>query len=277
MTSLLPSAGSGITLAALIALWGCAGGPPAPSTIPMAPENVWASLNRPRPEPLDGAARVSVSEITVLTSTWEKLEEVGKTLGLQELIAAGLLRRRDVQYVERRRFAAAVERERRNLPQPRHAPAAGTSAGAEYLLMGAWAATGDSAVLALRLVDAQSGEVRSSWRATTPSAADPTSVARHAVASLLSELRDLGRLPDWSDPLTTAAPSEYTPSGVSPSATRAFFAGLAAEELFDWEGARRGYQSAKENSPGFFEADVALERVARLRAGSTLGGSDDDG
>jgi TolB-like protein len=277
MNSFLRSTSQGGSLVALAVLWGCAGGGPAPSTATIAAENVWSSLNRPRPEPLAGAPRVSVSEIVVLTTSWEGAEGISTSLGLQELVAAGLLRRRDVNYVERRRFSAAVERERRGLPPPRNAPAAGTSSGAEYLLTGAWAASGDSATLALRLVDAESGEVRSTWRASTPSNADPASVARRTVASLLSELEALGRLPAWSDPLAEAAPTAYAASGIPLSAARAFFSGLAAEERFDWEGARRGYQMAQELSAGFFEADAALARVARLRAGGTLGGNDGDG
>jgi len=217
---------------------------------------------------------VSVSEISVLTSAWEGTREVSRDLGIQELIAAGLLRRRDVQYVERRRFAAAVERERMGLPIPRNAPSAGSSAGAEYVLTGAWATTGDSATLALRLVHAESGEVVSTWRTSTPAGADPAGVAQRAVGSLLAELRVLGRLPAWSDPIPSAAPTSYAASGVPLAAAQAFFEGLAAEERFDWEDARRGYQSAQELSTGFFEARVALARVARLRAGGTLGASD---
>ena len=53
----------------------------------------------------------------------------------------------------------------------------------------------------------------------------------------------------------------------------AFFAGLASEEVWDWEGARAGYQAAEALDAGFFEANVALARAARLRSGGTLGSS----
>jgi hypothetical protein len=48
-------------------------------------------------------------------------------------------------------------------------------------------------------------------------------------------------------------------------------AGLEAEERWDWEGARRGYQAALAAAPGFLEAEAALARAARLRNGGTLG------
>jgi hypothetical protein len=54
----------------------------------------------------------------------------------------------------------------------------------------------------------------------------------------------------------------------------AFARGVAAEDVFDWEAARRAYQRARQlGGQGFFEPDVALARVARLRAGGTLGAS----
>jgi hypothetical protein len=51
---------------------------------------------------------------------------------------------------------------------------------------------------------------------------------------------------------------------------------VEAEDWFDWEAARRAYQGAMEIAgTAFFEPDVALARLARLRAGGTLGASDD--
>ena len=61
-----------------------------------------------------------------------------------------------------------------------------------------------------------------------------------------------------------------TGSEVLDPALQSFLRGLAAEESWDWEGARRGYQAAA-SDPGFFEAPAALARAARLRLGGTLG------
>ena len=261
--------------AAPLVLAGCGAGP-SPSSMAVAPESVWNDLERPRPPALDGAVRVGVSEIVVLTDAWSGSERVSSSLGLQELVAAGLLRRRDVRYVERRRFAAAVERERQGLPRPPGAPPAGNSIGAEMLLTGTWADTGDSATLALRLVDAESGDLIEAWRTETPQDADPASVARRVVGSLLERLDELDRLPSWDDPIADAAPGVWTDSGVPVGAAMAFFRGLAAEERWEWEAARQAYQRALEVAPGFFEAEAALARTARLRAGGTLGSNSPD-
>ena len=175
---------------------------------------------------------------------------------------------------------AAVEREAQGLPARRNSPAPGVSPGAELQLAGSWIPAGDSVTLDLRLVDVETSAVLAAWRTATPQGTDPTSVARIIVGSTVSALRDLGRVPLWSDPLVTStldpAPSSFTPSGVPDAAVTAFFRGVGAEDRFDWEAARRAYQEAMELSDdAFFEPDMALARVARLRAGGTLGASDD--
>jgi hypothetical protein len=215
-----------------------------------------------------------LTEVQILGSDpWDLSAPVDLPLGLTELAAAGLLRRRDVQYVERRRFAAAVERERRGEPRAAGAPKAGESPGAEYILSAAWIRLGlDSAHLELRLTDAQSGDVVKTWRAATANDADPTAVARTIVGSLLSALKQMNRLPSWSDPVPDAAPSTYRSTSIPKSAVEAFFRGLAAEDQWDWEGARRGYQAAlSQGGSSFVEARAALARAARLRLGGTLG------
>lgn len=109
---------------------------------------------------------------------------------------------------------------------------------------------GDSAALDLRLVEAESGEIVRSWRTMTPRQADPTSLARLVVGSTIETLRELGRVPAWTDPRAAAdvapAPVTYVASMVS----------------------------LETAGPTFLEADEALARVARLRAGGTLGGSE---
>ena len=263
--------------AAAVVTTACAGGS-LPSRTPIASESQWRALHRPRVERLATAPRVTVSEMILLADAWSIDGGVPSALGLQELISAGLLRRADVDFVERRRYSEAVERRRLGRPRRRNAPPIGTSPGAEFILTGSWIPTGDSASLDLRLVRAESGETAGSWRAMTPRQADATSVARLAVSSTLMKLREWGLLPPWTDTRAddlTPISDTYVPSTVSPEAVAAFVAGVAAEDRYDWEGARRGYQAALESAgPSFVEADEALARVARLRAGGTLGGSE---
>lgn len=256
----------------------CAGGPSPSSSVPVASETQWRDLRRPRMDRLADAPRVTVAEMILFEAAWASGGEVSASVGLQELISAGLLRRADIDFVERRRFAAAVERRRRGLPRRRNAPPIGTSPGAEFVLTGSWIPAGDSAALDLRLVEAESGGIVTSWRRLTPRQADPTSLARLVVGGTIERLRELGRLPPWTDPRAddvAPAPVTYVASLVSLEAAAAFVTAVAAEDRYDWEAARRGYQFALETAgPTFLEADEALARVARLRAGGTLGASE---
>lgn len=258
---------------------GCAGpGGGAPEG--PGPEEAWESLRSPRPEPLDGATRVTVSDLTLLgQGRWSESLPVPAALGLQELVSLNLLRRRDVHFVERRRFARAAERERSGRPRPEGAPPVGRSPGAELVLTGTWVpAGGDSASLDLRLTDAESGEVVRSWRTATPADADLPSLARAAAGGCLRALEEMQRRPDWDDPLRSStlqpAPAEYRTASVPAAAVEAFLRGLEADDRYEWERARTEYQRALEiGDPGFFEPDVALARAARLRTGGTLGAS----
>ena len=239
-------------------------------------EAEWQALAVPRPAPLPGAARVSVAEITLLGSSWGLQSNVEISLGVSELIVTGLLRRADVELVERRRFAAAADAERRGLARPAGTPAAGVSPGAEFVLSGSWASVGlDSAYLDLHLTDAEGGGVVTSWRAATANDAGPASLTRTIVGSLLAALDDMGRRPAWTDPDGDTAPASYRESEISSRAVEAFLRGLAAEEEWKWEAARRGYQAAlAEGGDSFVEAASALARTARLRNGGTLGASE---
>lgn len=269
-----------LILTALPLALACAGGaaPAAPAGPAPASAAEWQAIFRPRPTPLAGAPRIALGELTLADEKpWAELGAgVPAALAVSELIAADLLRREDVQFVERRRFAEAAERERRGLPRPPGAPPIGASPGFELLLVGSQtpALFGDSALFNLRLVDAQTGTVRAGWRAGIPRGGDPTSLARRITGSLLATLDSLGSLPRWNDPVPSAAPRTWTASGVAIGAVEAFARGVAAEDAYDWEGARRAYQRASQLGGGaFFEPEVALARVARLRAGGTLGGS----
>jgi hypothetical protein len=242
---------------------GGASAPPAPAA---ASDAEWQALLAPRPAALAGAPRVAIGTLTV---------GEGDAVLLTELIAAGLLRRPDLQFVERRRFAEAAERERRGLPRPPGAPPVGTSPAAELLLTGTLSPTlGDSAYFDLRLIDPATGGARTAWRVGVPRGADPTALARRVTGSLVAALATLGSLPAWNDPVADAAPRAWRGSGVSAAAADSFARGVAAEDAYDWEAARRAYQRARQlGGDGFFEPAVALARVARLRAGGTLGAS----
>lgn len=263
-----------LLLVPLLASCGGTGAGEAGTAAAPAPGS-WNELARPRPEPLPDAPRVTVAEFLLLEERpWGLEAPISSALGLAELVSAGLLRRRDVEFVERRRFSRAAERERQGLPRPEGAPEVGVSRGHQWLVMGNVAPLGDSIYVDLRLIHAETGANRAGWRLSLPGSAEPVGLARRVVGSLLNQFRQLDMSPAWEDPVTGAAPDGYRPTGIAPAAFAAFMEGVAAEEEYYWEGARRAYLRAiRLGGEGFFEADVALARVARLRAGGTLGGS----
>jgi hypothetical protein len=129
--------------------------------------------------------------------------------------------------------------------------------------------TGEAS-LEVRLTDSATGRVARTLRVLVPGDAEPVGLARVTVGAILGALEELGRLPTWNDPIEAAAPVAYVPAGLPSGALDDFLAGLAAEEQWRWESARVAYQSAV-RAAGFFEAEAALSRVARLRLGGTLG------
>ena len=235
----------------------------------VASEATWRSLAARRPDALPGAARVSVGDVRLIGRlAWNPSARVSPELGVAELVAAGLLRRRDVHFVERRRFTAAATAERAGT-RPRGAPPAGVSPGAEFIATAVWLplAPGQSSV-EIRLAT-PTGAVAGSARVALRDEDDPVTIARSIVTALLAALDNAGRLPAWEDPIAGAS-GTITGSEVLDTALQSFLRGLAAEESWDWEGARRGYQAAA-SDPVFFEAPAALARAARLRLGGTLG------
>lgn len=255
-----------LVLAAL--LHGCSAGMVG-STADVATEADWRALFAPRPAPLPNAPRVTIGDIGFVGSfPWPARAPVPASLGVAELVAAGLLRRQDVHFVERRRFSAAVVAERGGT-RAAGAPRAGVSPGAELIASAVWLslAPGEAAV-ELRISTLETGSVSGTTRVNVSAEADPVILARAIVGGLLEALDGMGRLPAWDDPATNAS------SAASPDAyaIQSFLRGLSAEERWDWEGARKGYQPAA-SDPSFFEARAALARVARLRRGGTLGES----
>lgn len=271
-STLLPALAASLMAAA------CGGGSGPAVTTPVTPagasEAEWRALAQPRPVPLEGAPRVALAEVRIAGSPpWSPPPGVDAELGLAELAAAGLLRRQDVHFVERRRFAAAVDAERRGLPRPAGAPAAGISPGARFVASATWSPMGpDSGYVDVRLADPASGMLVAGWRGATPPGAGPLVVARTVVAGVLGALDGAGGRPVWQDPAGAPGAPGDPSAGVPAQAVTDFFLGLADEEAWKWEEARARYQRAlAAGGSGFVEAAAALARNARLRNGGTLG------
>lgn len=252
---------------ALATVAGCGGGAATVGS-DVASEAEWRALRSPRPEPLQEAARVAVGEISFLgTVGWPFAGTVGAPLGISELVVAGLLRRRDVDFVERRRFEAGAQAERLGT-RPRSQPPAGVSRSADFIANATWIPAGAAGTsLEIALVDPETGDVVAGARRGVSPDADPVGLARSIVEGILQALDEAGRRPDWADPLEEV--NAGASGGVSPEALASFLRGLAAEELWRWEDARRGYTAAAAD-PDFHEARTALARAARLRLGGTL-------
>lgn len=259
-------------LGATLFVASCGGGGLRGSVPPSEVE--WRSLASPRPTPLPGAVRLSLASLQLSAAPpWPDAAPLPPSLGLSELMTTGLLRRADVQFVERRRFAAAVQAQRSGARRRTGTPAAGASPGAELVATVVWVPIGaERASVDVRLAEAETGAVVGADRVVVPADADVVGLARTAVGAILGVLDHIGRRPAWDDPLPTSAPREYVASGVPSEALARFLQGLAAEEEWQWEPAREAYQAAQ-RSVGFFEAGAALARTARLRNGGTLGES----
>lgn len=255
---------SGVVLT--VALSACAGTPVGSSGAAPATEAEWRGLRTPRPDPLPGAARVTITSVEMLGAyPWAYEGTVGADLGIAELAVAGLLRRRDVHFVERRRFAAAALAERNGLPRPAGRPVVGVSVGAEFSAMAVYAPlTDELASVEVRVTAMETGIVPGASRVTVPAGADPVVVGRALVSGVLQILDDLGRLPEWDDPIANVARDDR----VAPDVIARFLYGLSLEEVWRWEDARRAYESAAQSD--FPEASAALARTARLRLGGTL-------
>jgi hypothetical protein len=121
-------------------------------------------------------------------------------------------------------------------------PPVGISRGAELTATAIWLPLGGGqASLEVRLANLGTGAIAGGGRQVIPADAEPVGAARAIVATILETLSELGRLPDWIDPLEGIAPAAYRPARVPESTVEAFWEGLAEEERWNWEPARRSY------------------------------------
>jgi hypothetical protein len=121
----------------------------------------------------------------------------------------------------------------------------------------------------VRLADATTGAVLATARLELSGRPSPLLLARGVVAATTRALASIERLPAWTDPMRPSGGSTLA-SGISSESVAEFLRGLAAEERWAWEEARRAYQAAADQD-AFYEAEAALARTARLRLGGTLG------
>ncbi len=94
-----------VLLGSSILTTACVSGGGPPSSMVVAPESVWQSLRRPRPQPLATAPRISVGEVILVGGAWPEESAVSHTIGLQELVAATGRSVRGTEEVLRRRGA----------------------------------------------------------------------------------------------------------------------------------------------------------------------------
>ncbi|MDZ7780181.1 MAG: hypothetical protein U5R14_09670 [Gemmatimonadota bacterium] len=265
-------AGGAIVLACL-AWWGCAGGAPRPDTGTELAE--WQALATARPTPTPGAPSVALGTIELLgTTNWDLPSSLQPTVVVSELVTVGLLPRTDLEFVERRRFTAAVEAESRGTSRP-NAPPAGVSEQPELVLSFTWTdLEGTGGTLEMRLTDSGTGAVRDAWRRTVPAEAEPVTLARHVTSGLVERLEALDLLAEPMGDPGRSASTVNARSDVTDQAFRHFARGLAAEEQWRWDRAKAGYESALSADSTFAEARAALARTARLRLGGTLADSE---
>lgn len=259
-------AGTISTVALLVACGGGAGfDTPAPAT-----EAEWRALRTPAPTALPDAPSITVLDLTVVGS-WpgDVPSNTSLSVGVSELVTAGLMRRADIDFVERRRFTPAAEAQRQGLRRPAMAPPPGVSRSVDYAVQATWVATTpDRSSAEVQLVDPATGVVVGGTRRALTGPIDAVRLSRSIVMAALELIDEETDRPAWEDPLRGEMNADG-PSGVAEAAIANFFAGVAAEDLWRWEAARRGYQAAAAD-PAFHEAAVLLGRTARLRFGGTL-------
>lgn len=269
-----PSARTSTALALFLVGCASAADPGRSGSADIATEAEWRALRTEAVQPLPGAPALSVFEARI-GGRWAGPggEHGALAEGLTELVAAGLMRRADVDFVERRRFAPAAEAERLGSAIAARQPAPGVTRPVDYIVQVTWLPLpGGDATAEVQLVAPGSGEVVEGARTTMAASADPVFVARAVVDAALRLVDLRTTRPAWQDPLHVDGPGVANAdgtSGVSPNAILRFLDGLAAEDRWNWEGARRGYQAASVD-PSFHEARTLLARAARLRLGGTL-------
>lgn len=267
---------SAVAISLALALVGCASTPgPSPSSASdVASDAEWRALRTAPVVALPGAPTLSVYEVRI-GGAWSGpgADHDALSVGITDLIAAGLMRRADIDFVERRRFAPAAEAARLGRTASARQPEPGVTRQVDHVIQATWLPLpGGDATVEVQLVEPSTGEVVDGMRATLPRSADPVRVARTVVATALTLVDRQTTRPGWGDPMNVGSNGSANAdgsSGVSPTAIRHFLDGLAAEDRWNWEGARRGYQVAAADA-SFHEARTLLGRAARLRLGGTL-------
>lgn len=247
---------------------GCGGGAALERT-DVATEAEWRALRTPAIEPLPGAPAVTVYEAS-LVGRWPDPVPSGVSLGIgvSELVTAGLMRRRDVAFVERRRFTPAAEAERQGIRRAPGTPAAGVSPPLDFAIQSSWVdAGGGRSTAEVQLLDPGTGQVLAGTRVEFGAQLDPVTLARAIVRASLDLLDGETSRPAWTDP--APLPNVGEGSGVESAAIDALFSAVAAEDRWRWDAARRGFVAAAAD-PAFLEASILLGRTARLRLGGTL-------
>lgn len=226
----------------------------------------WSAISQVRPEVAPGAPVLTIAPFR---------GSIPDSVGViaSELVLARFLHRTDVQVVERRRFTRAVDRIRRGLPAPDGAPEPGVTPSAGWRVATTVASVpGGNARLTVQLVETATNRVAEARDVEAGSDRGVLEVSRVAGDLLLEMLAGLELLPEDAPPPEPWARAD----GVNRAeeATRLFALGVAAEDRWDWEASGSAYRTALAvGGPGFTEAAQALARVARLRAGGTLGQS----
>lgn len=253
------------------ALWAACSGPGIRAPADGYSDRSWLALLAPRPTPRAEAPRIAIDRVSGADGILE-------SVGMAELVLLRFLNRTDIWVIDRRRLSLAAARTRRGLPRPPAAPALGQTPEIQFVVR---ATLGPPEAgmrpLNVRLVEAVTDRVRATWRDSVAEGASAVALARAVGTALERGLAEEGLLAgSGEEAKVTHAGEGWSGAAIlSPEeAFRAFMEGVVAEDRYNWVAARAAYTRARTlGGPTFVEPLRALGRVARLRAGGTLGAS----